>query len=175
MWKSSSAEGALRNAPEGSAMHLAYQQMRSRPEEEAFVTSTQSTLDLIAKDPTYIHFGGASAYYSFPQLTILSIKEEVMTSLCIALQSDSEFTDIINFYLSQLMQSGLLPKMRHKWLEKGHLEPLNEASEAANALGYDNLMFPFMSLLGGIFVASILLMFEYYKNILYRDCFNAII
>ena len=164
VWKAGSAEHAMRNAEEGSYMKLAYEQMMSRPDEEKYVTSLQGTLNLLAKDPQFIHFGGSTSLKSFPQLTILDIEEKRHFSNSIGFQKGSEFKKMFDFYLLQIKQSGLFVKLENKWLEKGKVEPLNEVleaiSQAARPLGYDNLLFPFLSLIGGVSVAILLILLE---------------
>ena len=118
-------------------------------------------------------FSGACGYFAYPEVTILNVEERIMTRLSIAFVEDSEFLPIFDYHIKKIMESGLLAQMKHVYLEAGKLEPLNEAlkdiAEAAHPLGYSNLLFPALLLIGGICLGLLLLLLEKFVKIILKS------
>ena len=164
VWQATVGEDELKYSTPGSAMHKAYENMVQMSDKDKYVTSTKESLDKIITDPTFVLYAGSSSFLPYPELTVLSIVETIRTDLSIALQKDSEFTKLFDYQIQKLIQSGLLVKMRHKWLQSG--KPTGgageeKAAEAANPLGYSNLLFPFLCLFGGVAVSGALSFVEF--------------
>ena len=72
---------------------------------------------------------------------------------------DSELTELFDFHLGRLMERGVMDKIRKKYvpdIKRDLSDSGNDDNddELAIALGYDNVLFPFLLLLSGILVGG---------------------
>ena len=81
------------------------------------------------------------------------ITDEVPISAAFAFQKESEFLHLFNHFLKKMLEAGIIFKMNKDFSKR---KIINYEVEPAVTLGYENLAFPFLVLLGGLTVAAIL-------------------
>lgn len=84
--------------------------------------------------------------------------------MAFGLQKDSEFTKLFNYHLSLLHESGVVNNHRKQYLDPDPDPIVSNQMEEAFALGYDTLLFPFLTLVFGIGMSLGLLLFEKIKK-----------
>ena len=70
----------------------------------------------------------------------------IPTPIALAFPPNSELVETTNFFLLKLKETGLLHKMRTKWMPKKE----DEVPPTATVLGFENLVFPFLCLTFGV-------------------------
>ena len=84
-----------------------------------------------------------------------------------AFQKDSELVDLFDYHLHKMKEIGMRDRL---WQEVEKKPIMNQDSingQGHNAIGYENVAFPFIELLIGLFSASMLLVIEaaiFYKK-----------
>ena len=73
------------------------------------------------------------------------------------LQPNSEYRDLFNYWLAKLDESGLKDNLWHRWTYEG-LEDFEMVP--AEQLSFDTVTFPFLLLIGGMFVGVTFGLFE---------------
>ena len=165
VWLSSSGEQVLESSTKESPMRKAYAAMLARPENDRYVTNTEDSLAKIANDPKYIMYGGGSGYFAHSdKVSVLTIEETIMTHLAIALRKNSEFKGLFDYLVQKFMLSGLISKMKTKWLHGSTIGNTERVSNHAETLGYENLLFPFMILGCGIMAGILFVLLEFVKR-----------
>ena len=83
-----------------------------------------------------------------------------MLPLAWAFQKESDILQIFNYYLDKLQRTGIINRLRQKFMTN-HIED-TDASERHNVidLGYEDLTLPFLALITGICVALAQLVVE---------------
>ena len=170
VWGTSSGEEIFASSPKGSPMQQAYKQMASRVKSNKYIYSDQAAVQKVMEDQTKAFFGSTSGLLSYPEVIVLKIEESSTTHLSIALQKNSELTKLFDYHLGKMLQSGLIRKMRNKWLLKDRVSGTvnGNLGEAANPLGYDNLLFPFLGLVGGVILSGVIILAEYVNSCVKR-------
>ena len=79
--------------------------------------------------------------------------DDVPVSAAFAFQKNSEFLHIFNHFLKKMMEAGIIFKI-NKDISKR--EVIDYETAPAVTLGFENLAFPFLVLLGGLTLAVIL-------------------
>ena len=72
-------------------------------------------------------------------------------SAAISLQKGSEFLHQFNYNLEKLLERGIIHKLNADWSKK---KVVNYEAPPAMSLGYDNLLFPFVIIVGGTGIAG---------------------
>ena len=83
--------------------------------------------------------------------------DEVPISAAFAFQKDSEFLHLFNHFLKKMLEAGIIFKI-NKDISKRKI--IDYEVEPAVTLGFENVSFPFMVLLGGLTLAVIMTCFE---------------
>ena len=88
---------------------------------------------------------------------ILSLSDVITYKSSFALQKDSEFTQLFNYHIAKMDETGVLDALRLSYFPK--TIPRKTTSKS-KSLGFDNVLFPFIILCGGIFIAVTLNVME---------------
>ena len=164
VWQGSASLQDMENASPGSYMDKVWSRVLESGEKYT-MTSNDEVVRAIRSEPNRVLFyGAASTFYKYPDLTALDIKEKKRILNGIGLAKNSEFKSLIDFHLGLLEESGVLAKLTNKWLENGKMDPLPNANNdmaSASVLGYDNILFPFLILVGGIALSLALSLMEF--------------
>ncbi len=90
------------------------------------------------------------------------MNDALSTSVAFAYPKDSEFKDMVNHYILDFHESGILSFLQKKWLPQD--EDDTGSSLDASELGYLNLIFPNLLLIGGLTLSITILLFEILVN-----------
>ena len=93
---------------------------------------------------------------------ILPLRDAIVYDSFLAFQKDSELTKLFNFHIAKMRQSGVLDLMVKKYLERDDFRGKNEVA----ALGFDNVLFPFLMLsIGGILGLKFCVLEKVFKEV----------
>ena len=94
------------------------------------------------------------------------MRDALYGHLAFGLRKDSELRDIFNYYLLKMEQSGFMDALHQKWLENPYTSNarISSGSEDAFALGYDNVMFPFLGLSFGLVASVVMSLLEWTRR-----------
>ena len=92
---------------------------------------------------------------------ILSLSDSIKYKSSFALQKDSEFTQIFNYHIAKLDETGVLDSLRFTYLPK--TVTVSNPSKSIS-LGFNNVLFPFLILVFGIFFGTFFSLFEKVKS-----------
>ena len=81
------------------------------------------------------------------------LTDEVPISAAFAFQKGSEFLHLFNHFLKKMMEAGIIFKI-NKDMSKRKI--IDYEVEPAVTLGFENLAFPFLVLLGGLSLAVVM-------------------
>ena len=70
-----------------------------------------------------------------------------------AFQKESELLNIFNYYLEKMQQSGVIDRLRQKFIGDHNRDTGALNIQALQGLGYANVVFPFLALLTGLCAA----------------------
>ena len=137
---------------------------------DAFLESGAAGIQVVLNNPKLLLFDTNWWEDSYQGLVALKIQDEVPISAAFAFPKGSEFLHLFNHFLKKLREGGIVYKMNEEWSLR---EELNFELEPAVTLGYDNLAFPGMILLGGLMVACTItlcekLLFQIKKRIAHK-------
>ena len=101
-----------------------------------------------------IHFGWAMDFISFKNLEILDLVDAPRIPIVLGFKPNSEFLPIFNHFFHRYKEFGL---MRRSIDTAYSHQPsgISRTVQDAYPLGFVNLTFPFLGLMFGIFVSSI--------------------
>ena len=91
----------------------------------------------------------------------LHIDESVQFNEGMALQKDSEFTALFNHHIFELLQTGVVDRIRHEWMDRADGDFW--VVEAVT-LGYENVLFPFVSVVVGSLFAFLFALCELFTR-----------
>ena len=102
-----------------------------------------------------------SPYTSKPyekEFVNLEVRDAIVLYNSLVLQKDSEFTELFNYHLLKMQETGTVERMKLRWIFNANQEfGMTEAVK----LGYENVMLPFNACALGIIVAAGLSLLEY--------------
>ena len=125
---------------------------------------------LLSSDPKFfisvrhgvVQFGSHSESTAYSFLESIDIEDKIADYFAFGGHKNSEFTEIFNFYITQLKETGILKQITDSWIDLTYPPPPVLAD--AYDLGYSDLIFPYLILVGGVFVGVFLLMSEFMKR-----------
>ena len=100
----------------------------------------------------------AGTYYQQFHKHISSIydtQEKIRYPEAWAFQKESELLPIFNYGLQKMQQTGVMDRLRLKYLGDHSSHTGTAMTQDSIGLGYENVAFPFMALLGGLCLAFI--------------------
>jgi len=98
---------------------------------------------------------------SHEKFVALKLQDEVPISAAISLQKGSEFLHLFNYNLKKLLERGIIFKLNGDWSKK---KVVDFEAPPAMSLGYDNLLFPFVIIIGGATIAVFVIVCEVVKS-----------
>ena len=107
----------------------------------------------IQKPSKAVYLASEFAFLKENALIFIKDFDDRLTSqLAFALQKDSDLTNILNYHLTKLLQSGMIKKFSQKWFKDDRPDDMSHRifEEEAIPLGYENLFFPSLIMLVGI-------------------------
>ena len=147
--KDISYEVILSSAQPPSPLHAIYQEtMKNNP--EAFFKTQTDGIRILESETKALLFQSTGMLLGKDSVAEpLKLHDMMDENWGFGLQKDSEFREIFNFYLLKLEQTGAIEKLKSKWLRKKKEQEV--ILDSAAALGYGNLVFPFVILVFGMF------------------------
>ena len=125
--------------------------------EDAFVKHGAPGIQKVLDNPGLLLFETNHWEDSYKRLVALNIQDRVPISDAFAFQKGSEFLFMFNHFLRKMHESGVIDKMNRDWSLREELD--FEIDPAVN-LGYENVAFPFIILVGGLLFSCVLTLFE---------------
>ena len=104
-----------------------------------------------------LFYGGARTW-AHDTLEPLYIDEGVKFNEGVALQNNSEFTELFNRHIFKLLQTGAVDRVRHMWMDRADGDYW--VTEAVT-LGYENVLFPFAAVVVGALLALLFMSCEF--------------
>jgi ABC-type amino acid transport substrate-binding protein len=152
---STSNHDFLKSSDHNSAMHKVYwNQMDGIP--EAFDTPMVA-LDRVLTEEKTLFFASPIYVYNDERFVALKLSDSISGTIAWAFQKDSEFVDIFNHYLHKMQEYGIMDKMSKDWNDKA---TTYVGTADSVSLGFENTLFPFLLLFGGMLSAMGLVLIE---------------
>ena len=95
----------------------------------------------------------------FEGLQTIELKEFQKVKSGFGFQKDSEFTELFNFQLLKLIESGVAGRLKAKWYEGKKTVKENNADQAFS-FGFVNVVFPLCALISGLALAAVVVCAE---------------
>ena len=134
---------------------------------DSFVQTTEESLGIPLTRKNTLLFDSTMTVVSNKRYVDLEITDGVSGQLAWAFQKGSEFTEFFSHHFLKLQESGVLLKIVRDWTyspSESYWVP------DAISLGYDNTLFPFLILLGGIVAAAFFQLIEVYDKCMMLNC-----
>ncbi len=129
---------------------------------DAFTAIREEGNRIVLDRPKHLMFGTDLLPGLDGRFVALDIEDAYKGQLAFGLRKNSEFTDLFNYHLHRMEVAGLLSRIRRKW--GGNIPGKDEGrsdGEAANALDYSRVSFPFSLLPVSAVLATGVLIVEY--------------
>ena len=153
-YKHSKSVNYLKNAPEGSAMKWFYENkmLEMDPPENAFTNSYIDMFKVINSQEKTLIYHDPMTYsdrsYWRGLHALKDVEERCTFYVTIAMTKDSEFHEIINYYILKMQENGLDARIKRRWMYDANT---NYEGIQAQPLTEENLIFLFGILLWGTF------------------------
>ena len=125
--------------------------------ENAFVKHGAPGIQMVLDNPGLLLFETNHWEDSYKRLVALNIQDRVPISDAYAFQKGSEFVFMFNHFLKKMHEGGIIDRMNLDWSLR---EEMNFEIDPVVNLGYENVAFPFIILVGGLAFSCILTVFE---------------
>ena len=155
LWEGSSSEVSFRTATPGSPRHTIYTKLIRGREHEALFRSGDQALAIMRSDSKALVFDWVTAFLDQDDIVSLDGFEDSDSVLAsFALPKNSELLELFNHHILKLQQGGVTDKLNFHWFQS-RIERQKETQKGgeAEALGYDNLAFPFLLCCGAVVVS----------------------
>ena len=149
----------LKNAREGTAMHeVYYKTMHDNPNQ--LTKSTPDLLDKIYTQEKALLYSEQLGFVlgEWQRLRRLRIAEEIYSQVGWGIQQNSEYEELLNWWIHKKQESGVQKRLWEKWTYKA-LEKF--WVEEPSALGFGNILFVFLWIAGGIIIALTVVICEF--------------
>jgi hypothetical protein len=156
----SSNQNFLKTAREGSAMHETYYTAMDENPSALVQSNEGGKKETLAREKT-LFFVSVLSILGDDQFIALRLTDAIYGYSGWALRKNSEFTDFINYHLSQMDEDGTKSILRKRWMFRATAE---FGVPDAVSLGYDNTFFPFSVVGSGCIVATIVMLCERVVN-----------
>ena len=121
-------------------------------------TDSNILLKRVVTEQKTLYYGSIAWARDHRGIKPLIIDELVKRSEAIGLQKNSEFTSLFTYHILKMEQSGLIDRIRHKWM--GSADNIY-GLPMPPSLGYESVIFLFALLLFGAIAAGIIIYFEF--------------
>jgi ABC-type amino acid transport substrate-binding protein len=158
----------LKTAKPDSAMSKVFKErMEGNP--EAFAKTPKESLEIPLTRPNTLLFDSVMVVIVDSRYEALKITDGINGQMGWAFQKNSEFTEYFNFHLFKLEESGVMYKLNRDWT---YLPTDVYWVDDAISLGYDNALFPYLILLGGIIGGVVVHLWEQIRYALFDWLWN---
>ena len=169
IWSLNTAsEQIMAQADKSSAMYKVYKKMFKNPDFQYFYDwkPERKRAEVLHSSTKYISYGSTTTVKRYG-VKVLNVEETSYTYLGIGVKKNSEFRKIFNYYLIHMRERGILQEIELKWLQ-GRIsrKEIRDKSAVAITLSYQNLLFPFITLMIGIMTAILFLILEMAKPLI---------
>ena len=156
--KGSNMANSFKSALPGSSKHQVYKKMMEGRGEEIFFSSQDQAIQELKANRRKFVFDWITGYIDKPDIIPVSTFKDFMEGRAsYILPKGSELIGLFNHHLGKLREAGVMHNIRYKWfgaqLQMAKLEQRQEDSSGAEILGYDNVAFPFLAAIVGLFAA----------------------
>ena len=130
---------------------------------DGIVTDDKELMRRVREEEKTLMWAAYSPYTAKPyekEFVNLDIADAVTLYNSLALQKDSEFTDLFNYYLLKMQESGTIERMKLRWISIAN-EQIGSGMSQAIQLGYEHVLLPFNCCALGILVAAGLSLLEH--------------
>ena len=108
----------------------------------------------------------------YKQCKVIILPKTYTTNrVAIGFQKDSPFSGLIDYYIKQMKQDGALDK----FIQDYKVLPQTCPDNTGKALGFNNLMFPFLVMASGCLISLIIALIEHLMKVLKKDTNDGII
>ena len=156
----------LRKSKPPSIFHTLYNENYDKS-----ITLSESLYDDVVKilmeDGKMVFFGSIDGFSKeqIAHLFPLNVEDKLTGPIGFALTKDSELTEMFNYHLLHLTQTGMMRKFNLNnlmWSEREMSQRSGEMEEVKLLeVGFGNVVFPFLAVAFGIAMACILTIFEF--------------
>ena len=163
-FKHSLSVNYFKNAPEGSAMQWVYRNkmLTNDPPENALTENYIDMFKVINSQEKTLIYHDPMTYSDKPYwrhlYALKDVKERCTFYVTIAMTKESEFHEIINYYILKMQENGLDTRVKLRWMYNANT---NYEGIQATPLTGENLIFPFVLLVLGINAAITTCVFEW--------------
>ncbi len=147
---STATAAALETAGEGTAMRR-YYDSNMEDNKAAFVSGTKEGKERVAGEPKTLLFESDLVFVGDKNFEPLKIIDGMGAHSAWALQKGSEFTDVLNYNLQRMFETGTAHQLYLKWT---YLAANDYSAADAISLTYENTLFPFGLLATGLILAA---------------------
>ncbi len=154
----------LEKALPGTPERIVYEHMlRSADDTILPDTRIKNLLQILRETPRSAYFG--TSLVALGMSEFVTPRKAIMQShLAIGMQKDSELKEFLNYHIIKLKNTGVLQRLFHKHALNGKPEDIYRVKDvpsvSALPLGYDQLVFPFSAVIGGVGISLCLLIIE---------------
>jgi ABC-type amino acid transport substrate-binding protein len=150
----------LKTATPNSAMYeLYWSQMNGNP--DSFVRSSREGLDKVLTEEKTLLYSPAFAAFGDPRYVTLNLNEKIFTNIGWGFSNNSEFVEYFNHHMHKMQQSGSMNRLDRQWK---YLANEDFGFPDAVSLGFNQALFPYLVLLGGMCMALCLAPYEKLMN-----------
>ena len=145
----------LRTATEGTPMRQVWNEIKDDPSH--FYIKISEALDIISKDSKALFWAPETNILGNHDYEYLRLEDAVYTQAGWGVQPNSEFTELLNYWLATLDENGMKHNMMRDWTYKAMDKFwIDDAAE----LGFQHIAFPFLLLGGGVTLAITMFVYE---------------
>ena len=147
----SAMHDVFRNAPPGSSFGRVNKIL-------TLYDSYSACMALLRTGAGLFAFDSSVPFVTDPDIHPVRAFEDYMSfSIGLAFPKDSELTSFMDYQVLKVEQSGIMPRIMNKYGLEVELSTsrVDDGQQVSSALGYDNLLFPFLSLAGGLVLAGV--------------------
>ena len=118
--------------------------MNQRPSTSKYIQSMDHAFWLLRNNPKAILYGDTKELSQEINSIVIKTPLSITSQSALGLQLDSELKPIFDYYLTLMKETGVVDMIKKSVLFKRYHMDLEQ--NETNALGYRNLLFPFMIL-----------------------------
>ena len=164
VFKASAAAALFENSNPSQPYYNPYQlTMKSNP--NAYIDYSVDIAEHLLQNENLAFFGLKNYFVGQSDIVQADVLGSYNIELGIALQKNSEFLPMFNYYLTKMRESGLAGRVLRKWEESTSMSLKGTDQETqpttATALSFTNVMLPFLFMISGIVVAISCSLFEF--------------
>ena len=154
----SSWTSSLKRSAPGSAKYEVYKKRIENNGKAWFQTLDDAKAAVLYNPNTYL-YSHTTAAKSTPGLVALRMTDSTPVSGGIGLQKNSELLDMLNYKMLKLVESGIIKRIDKRWPDVARNEEFGVAEP--EALGFNNILFPFTILATGMVTSLAFSWMEY--------------